>query len=865
MAEAEDANKGKLERQLLPTNVTPVSYFVHVTPHFAKENLTFDGEAQIQLQVNEDTKSIQFHSLDMEYNKFIVGDEEVGKENISFNEENETCTLNLKKELTAGQSVRLTAMYVGQLNDKMKGFYRSKYKKDGEELFGGITQFESTDARRAFPCWDEPAVKSKFTVQITAKSLYTILSNMPEAKRTENEDGTVTVLFDESPTMSSYLVAWVVGEYEFVETKTKRGLPVRTYTPIGKKEQGQLSIDYAAKVLDWYEGYFKVDYPLPKLDMVACADFAAGAMENWGLVTYREARVLVNENTGPRSIKFIYQVIAHELAHQWFGNLVTMDWWKELWLNEGFANWMESYCSDHNTDMDFKSFIITKSVLRALDLDAMLTSHPIQVDIATAAEVDEIFDAISYCKGGSLVRMVQSYLGEDVFQKGLQTYMQEFKYSNATTLDLWKHLSAASGLDVAETMRNWTEVQGFPVVTASLNDDGHLVLRQDRFLSSCTPNEEQNKTIWNVPIIALTPDGEKRILLSEREVVVKDLEIKSWVHLNHGYTGFYRVNYSAELLKRLGAAMNAGQLEDQLDRLVLINDVCALVKGNDAQAVSILELLPGYKNETSQAVWESVCGVIGELKKLIRGEKEEALLDKLLRELLSKVKEDLGWGEDADQPERNILRSDILGVCDKAGFADVRETATKFFWDYFNDGTEYPSSLRKRIYSTAAKHGGEKEYDILRERYLKSDDSDEKRDLICGMSLSKHEDLHNKLLEFMMSDSVRKQDKVFPLAYLSMNPHAMRLNWAYVQKNWKTLYGLFDGGFLVNWVAKTAANLNTLKDADEVEAFFKTVRDESPSAQRAMDQTVEQIRVFGSWRERDLKPVKAWLNANVQG
>jgi len=862
MAEAENAPK---KRQLLPTDVYPASYFVHVTPHFDSDNLTFDGEAKVQLQVNEETTSIQFHSLDIAYSKFVVDGNEVNMEsNVAFNEKDETCTLTLEKPLTKSSTVELEAHYVGQLNDKMKGFYRSKYKKDGEELFGGITQFESTDARRAFPCWDEPAVKSKFTVQITAKSLYTILSNMPEVKRTENDDGTVTVLFDQSPTMSSYLVAWVVGEYEYVESATKRGLPVRTYTPIGKKEQGNLSIDYAAKCIDWYEEYFKINYPLPKLDMVACADFAAGAMENWGLVTYREARILVSETTGPRAIKFIYQVIAHELAHQWFGNLVTMEWWKELWLNEGFANFMEAYCSDHLTDLDFKSFIVTKSVLRALDLDAMLTSHPIQVDIATAAEVDEIFDAISYCKGGSLVRMIQSYLSDDVFQKGLQTYMQTFKYSNATTNDLWKHLSDASGIDVGTTMKNWTEEQGYPVITASLNEDGKLVLRQNRFLSSCVPNEEQDKVIWNIPIVALTPSGEKRILLTTREMVVEDLEVTEWIHLNHGYTGVYRVNYSADLLQRLNKALCEGALKNQLDRLVLINDVLALTKGNDAKATSILELLPGYKDETSQAVWEAIMGVVGDLKKLVQGEPEEEFLDVMLRELLGKIKDDLGWEvKDDDPPERNILRGDVLGLCDKANFPDVRETASKMFWDHFNDGKSFPASLRKRIYITTAKHGGDKEYDVLYKQYVESDDSDHKRDLVAGMSMNKQPELWKKLHDFMMSDAVRKQDKVFPLAYLSMNPASVRYNWDFVKENWTTIYGFFDGGFLVNWVAKTAAPLKTLKEADEVEEFFKTVREQSPAANRAMDQTVEAIRVFGSWRERDLQPVKDWLKANI--
>jgi len=846
------------EREVLPTNVKPVHYHISIQTNFSE--FTFDGTCRIDLQVNEPTSEICFNTLDIEYKEVKVGARSLDVSNLVHDEKKEMCTVPLGFELSAGQTVTLECKYVGQLNDKMKGYYRSCYKKDGEDAFGGCTQFESTDARRAFPCWDEPNLKSEFTCEVTAESYFTVASNMPVATETKNDDDTTTYLFEKSPVMSSYLVAWVVGEYDFVETTTKRGVVVRCYTPVGKREEGVHANNFAAEVLDWYEEYFQIDYPLPKLDMFAIADFAAGAMENWGLVTYRASRLLVNANTGPRELMFINQVVAHELAHQWFGNLVTMDWWRELWLNEGFANFMESYCSDHLTDFNYKSFFISKSMTKAFALDSMLTSHPIEVPVQTAAQVDEIFDAISYSKGGSVVRMTNSFLGHETFRAGLRTYMQTFKYSNTRTTDLWSELGKASNIDVTAIMTNWTTKQGYPVITATLNDENKLVLRQNRFLATGVVPEAEDQTIWSVPIVALTKNGEKRILLTEREMVVDDLEIgDGWVHLNHGMTGLYLVKYSDVLHERVSAALSEGVL-NELDRFQVLHGARTLCKAGYLPITAILSLLPSFKQETSQLVWEAVVESVGSIYSLIKNEPEEEKFDAMMLDLLSVIKEKLGWeptkGESA---ENQMLRSDVLKLSANAGDEEVIATGLQKFWAYINEGTDFHSSLRQRIFAIAGKHGGKEVYDALHEKYKTNDDAQEVRNLILGMACNKSPELHAHLLEWTFGEAVRKQDKVFSYVYLSFNRYAMDGTWEYIRDNWQKLYDFYEGGFLVSWLARVPKGYNTNEKADEIENFFATVKESSPTANRAMDQTVEAIRATATWKERDFPKLQEFF------
>jgi len=357
----------------------------------------------------------------------------------------------------------------------------------------------------------------------------------------------------------------------------------------------------------------------------------------------------------------------------------------------------------------------------------------------------------------------------------------------------------------------------------------------------------------------------KRILLDQREMVVEDLEIgDGWVHLNHGMTGLYLVKFDDVLLKRISAALADGALTDELDRYQLLHGVNALCKAGELSATSLLTLLPSFKNETSQLVWESVVGACSSIFTLLDKEPEEEKFNAMLRDLLTNIKTKMGWEEiEGESSEDQMLRGDILKLCEKAGDQEVIKTATEKFWAFFKEGTKLPASLRQRIYVITAKHGGKDVYDALKARFKVNEDAGEVRDLICGMCLNKVPELHKDMLEFTFSDAIRKQDKVFTYAYMGMNQDAIETCWAYVSENWQKLYDFYEGGFLVNWLARVPQGFYTFEKADQVEKAYAAVREGSPCAQRAMDQTLESIRTAATWRERDLPKLKEFF-ANAE-
>uniref|UniRef100_A0A453KP58 Uncharacterized protein n=1 Tax=Aegilops tauschii subsp. strangulata TaxID=200361 RepID=A0A453KP58_AEGTS len=397
---------------------------------------TFSGSVAISVAVSAPTRFLVLNALDLSVNRTSIRFQALEPTEVVFFKDDGVLVLGFAKQLPLGEGL-LKMDFNGILNDQMRGFYRSKYQYKGKERNMAVTQFESVDARRCFPCWDEPAFKAKFKLTLEVPSELVALSNMPVGNATFA--GPIkTVRYLESPPMSTYLVAIVVGLFEYVEGMTTKGTRVRVYTQIGKSNQGKFALDVGVKSLNLYKDYFDTPFPLPKLDMVAIPDFAAGAMENYGLVTYREVALLFDDKSSSASSRQSVAItVAHELAHQWFGNLVTMEWWTHLWLNEGFATWMshlavDSFFPQWNIWAQFLDRTTT-----ALRLDSLEASHPIEVEIHHASEVDQIFDAISYDKGASVIRMLQSYLGAERFQKAMASYMKKYAYSNAKTEDLW--------------------------------------------------------------------------------------------------------------------------------------------------------------------------------------------------------------------------------------------------------------------------------------------------------------------------------------------------------------------------------------------------------------------------------------------
>src|SRR3989344_4623814 len=448
----------------LPSSVVPVEYKIELKPDL--ENFTFEGIETISLSLLKSSSYLTLHSkeLEIETASILIAKEKVFAK-ISYNEKKETATFLFPKLIPKGK-LELTLVFKGILNDKMRGFYKSQYKIGETVHHIATTQFEATDARRAFPCFDEPAQKAVFHVSLIVPHGKTAISNTLPASVAEHESGFQIIKFHPTPKMSTYLLAFIVGDFEYIERKSNRGVIVRVYTIPGKVHQAKFALGVTVRTLEFYEKYFDIPYPLDTLDMIAIPDFQSLAMENWGAITFREVGLLVDEqNTSTGSKELIAEVIAHELAHQWFGNLVTMEWWTHLWLNEGFASYIpylviEKLFPKWNIWERFTND--TQGI--ALRLDALKTTHPIEVEVHHPDEIGEIFDAVSYSKGASIIRMLANYIGAENFRNGLRYYLKKHSYKNTETIHLWQAFEKVSKKPVARMMHNWTSKPGYPVV-----------------------------------------------------------------------------------------------------------------------------------------------------------------------------------------------------------------------------------------------------------------------------------------------------------------------------------------------------------------------------------------------------------------
>ena len=524
-----------------------------------------------RLDVVEESSSISFNSVDIKIHSAKVSSpavDSISEPESSYDEDTQTTKLSFKEKIPAGSKAKVSLAFTGTLNENMAGFYRSSYKlKDGTTKYIATTQMEPTDARRSFPCFDEPALKAKFTITLIADKDMTCLSNMDDVHEEEVDSKyggkKKAVTFRETPLMSTYLLAFIVGKLKMIETDKFR-LPIRVFVTEDRDvEQGRFSLDLAARTLEFYEKQFNSEFPLPKMDMVAIPDFSAGAMENWGLITYRVVDLLYDEKSSSANTKQrVAEVVQHELAHQWFGNLVTMDFWDGLWLNEGFATWMSWYsCNVFYPEWKVWEGYVTDTLQGALSLDSLRSSHPIEVPVKRADEINQIFDAISYNKGSCVLRMISKYLGEDVFLEGIRRYLKKHAFGNTTTTDLWAALSDASGKDVKSVMEIWTKKVGYPVVTVTENtEDNSIHLKQNRFLRTADVKPEEDETLFPVFLALKTKDGvNEEMTLMEREANFK-VENLDFFKLNADHSALYRTSYSPERLNKLGEAATKGLL-----------------------------------------------------------------------------------------------------------------------------------------------------------------------------------------------------------------------------------------------------------------------------------------------------------------
>jgi len=830
--------------------VIPVKYDIQLRPDL--ENFTFEGVETISLSVLQKTRTITLHSKELEIGTVRL--RELSGElsyfgQVSYNEKKETATFLFPKFIPVGNT-RVTLVFKGILNDKMRGFYKSSYVHEGKTHHIATTQFEATDARRAFPCFDEPAQKAVFHVSLIVPKDKTAISNTLPVSVAEHDAEYQIVKFSPTPKMSTYLLAFIVGDFECVESKTtptspqssperRGGIKIRIFTTPGKKHQAKFALRCAVKTLEFYEKYFDIAYPLTVLDMIAIPDFGSGAMENWGAITYRESALLVDENHSSASNKqWVALVVAHEIAHQWFGNLVTMEWWTHLWLNEGFASYIE-YLAVNKLfpKWDIWTQFSTNDLGIALRLDALAHTHPIEIPVHHPSEIGEIFDEVSYSKGASIIRMLAEYLGEKNFRDGLRYYLKKHSYKNTETLHLWQAFEKVSGKPVAKVMQNWTGKPGYPVIKAEIKNN-KLFLSQERFFASpISRTKTKDKTIWQVPISIQAQTD--------------------WMKINIGESGFFRVAYEKEILQSLKKPVQKKILPAR-DRLGIIRDLFALAEAGTIPTTDALDFLSSYKKENNYTVWLELALGLGRLEQLLAKTPTKDNFNKLILDLFSPLATRLGWSKKNSEPHTDtLLRSLALSRAGRSGDKKIIAEAKKKF-AIMQKGGQIDPDIRGAVYTIVASFGNISEYRALIRLYRKEQLHEEKNRI--GNALGDFPDpkILKLACEFAFSPAVRGQDTIGIISSVGANPLGRDIWWNFVRKNWKTLVSRYgDGGYHLARLVKAIGASAEQKHLSSFKKFFKT--HQAPGAERAIQQVLERLEGNLAWLKRDQKIIEKFL------
>lgn len=841
----------------LYTQFQPEHYDLALVPD--RDNMTFSGTVTIEGgKVGRPSKRLTFHQKELKIlSATITKHEKTGLRKIkvvrlnahaSFDE----IRLHTDELLFPGSySVELT--FTGKITRPMNGIYPCFFEEEGKQKMLIATQFESHHAREAFPCIDEPEAKATFDLTLTTPAGETVLANTPVKKSTKKGNQEVTS-FETTPKMSTYLLAFVFGEMKYIEATTKDGILVRTYATPANVGNLDFSLDVAVKCLEFYNDYFGLPYPLPKCDLIALPDFASGAMENWGCITFREQCMFVDaKNTSLPVKQYVAMVVAHELAHMWFGNLVTMRWWTDLWLNEGFASWVEYLAVDQLfPEWEMWTQFITDEQQTALRLDALDNTHPIEVPVHHPDEIRTIFDAISYNKGSSVIHMLNNYLGADTFRDGLRHYLKTHQYSNTDTVDLWHSLEHVSGKPVKNFMHAWTSQPGFPVVKAGINQD-NPGLEQERFYVA-KPDQKDN-ALWPVPLLSNEKLNIEVLEKVSSKITVPSLS--SEFMLNAGRSGFYRVIYDANHTAALAKHVAAGKLTP-VDRLGILSDSLEAAKAGYGSSVNSLVLMQAYGKEDNNAVWDVIAGGLGSIRATMDDDQLRELMAPYVRKIVASQLKRLGWeAKKSDSHFDGLLRPTILGM---AAVADdpvvVKECLDRF--KNMKQPDDIAPDIRAVVYTTAARHGDAKTFDRLLKMHNDSSSSEERTTIVAALTSFKQPELIKRALGIIKTDDVRLQDVAYWVAYSFGNRYAKDQTWKWMTSNWQWLAENLGSDLSFNRFPLYAARSFT--DA----AFLKTYKKFfepllSPGLERAYKQGLETIEWQSAWKQRDLQPIKTFF------
>ena len=829
-------------------DATPINYQLTFEPDLKK--FTFFGTETIIVSYKKPTNKITMHCAELKIKSCIVkSEDDIISSTPKTNEEKEELSIKLSKKIKG--TVTISLEFQGILNDRLLGFYRSQYKQNGKTKYLATTQFEAADARRAFPCWDEPEAKATFEISIIADNKFTAISNMPVISKKKLKNKTL-YKFGKTPVVSTYLIYLGVGEFEYLTSKTGK-VQIRVITTKGNKSKGKYSLDLGKKLLTSYEKYFGIKYPLPKLDLIAIPDFAAGAMENWGAITFRETILLYDPKTSStRTKQFIAEVISHEIAHQWFGNLVTMKWWNDLWLNESFATFMATkFVDKFYPEWNLWDQFIEDAMNSAMGLDSLKTTHPIDVTVNSPAEIREIFDVISYDKGGCVLRMLENYVGETNFRAGLKNYLSSFKYGNAQGQDLWDAIGKASKMPVSAMVNSWLKQPGFPQVEISQNDKS-LVLKQSRFLMEPTPKTQ--KGLWHVPITLGLGNETITKLMTKKSITVKTPSSPGFV-ANIGRTGFYRVKYDDGILLDLKMLVDQKQIP-HVDRWAIQNDLFALCIAGKEDVANYLDFTDAYFDEDSYLPQTNVANNLNFLASLTFFEDFGDEIREYAINYFRKILSNLGWmPKRSDKHTDAFMRGFSIFVLGKFGDDSIIEQAEIKFKAFLKNPSTLHPDIREAIFSLVAWNGNAKTHSQFVSLYKKAKTMEEKLRFLGAMCNFRSEKLLIKTLQFSQTSDVRSQNMQLPIMKIAANPYGKKILWPWLKKNWgKMSKKVGYGNPLFNRIVASITLVADDSMESDIKAFFK--KNPTPGTERTQTQTLEKIRIYSKLLRKMKKDFK---------
>ena len=823
------ANRARHFVQVVPTN-----YDLTFEPIFS--NFTFECQEIIDVKITSPTNIITLHAAELKIKKCVI--ESTGKSipaQTKIDEKNETLTIKLPRKIT--KTAKIIIDYTGILNDRLVGFYRSQYKdKSGKTRYIATTQFEAADARRAFPCWDEPAAKATFEISIITEPEHVAISNTNQILKKKIGKKTL-YQFAKTPTMSTYLVYLGVGEFEFLQSKMGK-VVMRIVTTKGNSKKGKFALDLCKKLVKSYEDYFGIKYPLPKLDLIAVPDFASGAMENWGAITFRETILLYDPKTSSTQTKqYIAEVVSHELAHQWFGNLVTMKWWNDLWLNESFATFMATkFVDKFYPEWKLWDQFLEDTMNTAMNLDALHSSHPIDVKVNKPSEIREIFDAISYDKGGCVLKMLESFVTEKNFRAGLRMYLKKFSYKNAEGNDLWDEIGKAAKMPVRSMVNSWLKQVGFPLVDAQKHDS-RLILSQKRFVLE---QKGAEKGLWEIPLVIDT-DGKttSKILKKKQESIPTK---SNNVVINPGRNGFYRVKYSQDLLYELKEMILQKSISN-IDRWAVQNDLFALCVSGDGKTRDYLDFTESYQNEDDYLTRSNVSGNLYALYHRTIEETFSSEIKYVAYQYFRKMFDTLGWDAQKDEPHTNaLLRSYVITVLGKLDDEEIISEANNRFKQYLQNPNSLNPDIQDAVFSLVAWCGNSKTYDKLLNLYKRAPSQEQKIRFLGALSSFKDQKLLLRTLNFSQSKDVRSQNMHIPIIRISGNQYGKKILWPWLKKNWKSLrIKVGVGSPLLNRIVSSLSSVADTSMQGEIKQFFR--KNPTPGTEMTLAQTLERIRI----------------------